>query len=313
MIARGREGERRGFMKGAIWILAAALCVASCGPRPKKALGPADLAGANDAAPTKVEAYGPDAHEVGDLWLPKGAGPFPVVVLIHGGCWTSGYATRDYLNLLAADLAGHGVAVWNIAYREVGDPGGGWPGTFRDWAAGADHLRVLARTYPLDLSRVVAVGHSAGAHAALWLAARERLAKASELSAGGAPLKIAAVVAIDGPGDIAGSILGRERAICGRPVIETLMGGGPAEVPRRYAQGNPMALMPVTAAETLVTAVVLRDMDGVDYQKAAEHKGGHVRLISLTNVGHFDMLSPATASGDDVERAILAAAGKPRP
>jgi acetyl esterase/lipase len=65
------------------------------------------------------------------------------------------------------------VATWSLEYRRIGNPGGGWPGTFADVAEGADHLRVLARTYPLDPNRVIVIGHSAGGHLALWLAGLE--------------------------------------------------------------------------------------------------------------------------------------------
>jgi hypothetical protein len=46
-----------------------------------------------------------------------------------------------------------------LEYRRIGNPGGGLPGTFADVTQGADHLRVLARTYPLDLNRDVVIGH----------------------------------------------------------------------------------------------------------------------------------------------------------
>ncbi len=76
---------------------------------------------------------------------------------------------------LGDDLARRGIASWNIEYRRVGEPGGGWPGTLDDVARAADHLPVLAGQHPLDLARVVTLGHSAGGHLALWLAARPRI------------------------------------------------------------------------------------------------------------------------------------------
>ena len=81
-------------------------------------------------------------------------------------------ADRSIMNWIAADLARRGYAVWNIDYRGVDRPGGGYPGTFRDVAAAADALRTHAAANNLDLTRLVAIGHSAGGHLALWLAAR---------------------------------------------------------------------------------------------------------------------------------------------
>ena len=74
---------------------------------------------------------------------------------------------------LARDLAARGFAAWNIEYRRVGQEGGGWPGTLEDVAAAADAVPGLDG---VDPSRVVTVGHSAGGHLALWLAARHRIA-----------------------------------------------------------------------------------------------------------------------------------------
>jgi acetyl esterase/lipase len=229
--------------------------------------------------------------------------------MVHGGCWTKGFATLSYLSPLAADLAAHGVATWNIEYRQIGDAGAGWPGSFLDWAAGTDHLRDLTKTYPLDLGRVVVIGHSAGAPAAFWLASRYRLPADSPIVGGEAPLAIKAAIAIDGPGDLAGDLLTREVAICGAPVVETFMGGSPGSAPGRYAQGNPAALLPIQARETLVSSVVLTPKEAGDYQVAAAAKGLKVDIIALKDAGHFDMLSPVTPSGAQLERAILQATG----
>ena len=121
---------------------------------------------------TITESYGSDPLQNGDLRVPAGSGPFPVVIVIHGGCWTAGFATKRNTAALASAITEHGYATWNIEYRQTGDPGGGWPGTLSDWAQATDHLRALGRTHPLDLGRVVVAGHSAGGHAAAWVAAR---------------------------------------------------------------------------------------------------------------------------------------------
>src|SRR4051812_1893754 len=68
----------------------------------------------------------------------------------------------------AADLVQRSWTVWNIEYRRLGS-GGGVPETPDDVSAAIDHLAELG----LDLSRVVAIGHSAGGHLAAWAAARE--------------------------------------------------------------------------------------------------------------------------------------------
>jgi acetyl esterase/lipase len=122
--------------------------------------------------PNRSIPYGSDSLQVADLWLPSGPGPHPTLLMVHGGCWQTEIADRRIMNWIADDLRKRGIAVWNIDYRGVDRAGGGYPGTFQDVAAAADALRQAAPKYDLDLSRLVAMGHSAGGHLALWLAGR---------------------------------------------------------------------------------------------------------------------------------------------
>jgi len=289
-------------------LLPIAIVALFCAAAPALAqhLRPDGLAKMPVPPPTLTQAYGPDPLEFGQLRLPKGRGPFPLVVIIHGGCWTKGFADLNYMSPLAADLATKGAATWNIEYRQIGDPGGGWPGTFQDWAAATDHVRALAKAYPLDLNRVVVIGHSAGAHAALWLAGRPRLPAHSPIR-GSDPIVITANVAIDGPGDIA-AFIGPDQQICGAPVIANLMGGLPDKVALRYVQGNPIQRLPSHVPATLISSVVLPPQAAEAYRAAAVARGDQVQVLRVENAGHFDMLSPATPSGAATEALILKAA-----
>ena len=150
--------------------------------------------------PTVItSAYGDDGAQVGDLYLPPDVARPAVVVLVHGGFWRQEYE-RDLMGPLAEDLVARGYAVWNIEYRRVAMDGGGWPGTLTDVAAAVDHLEVLAREQPLDLTRIVAIGHSAGGHLAVWLAARPTLPADAP---GAAPLvTVSAAVSLAGVLDL---------------------------------------------------------------------------------------------------------------
>src|SRR5215831_13827844 len=119
-------------------------------------------------------AYGAEPLQFGDLYLPDQSDRRATVILIHGGYWRARYGL-DLMDGLAEDLARRGYAAWNIEYRRVGHTGGGWPGTFQDVALATDFLRILAPYYRLDLTKVIPIGHSAGGHLALWLAARPRI------------------------------------------------------------------------------------------------------------------------------------------
>src|SRR5687768_14180625 len=101
-------------------------------------------------APTTTISYGEESLQVVDLWLPDGAGPHPVAMMVHGGCWQTEIADRTIMNWIAEDLRRRGIAVWNIDYRGVDRTGGGYPGTFMDAAAAVDALWQHASPYRLD-------------------------------------------------------------------------------------------------------------------------------------------------------------------
>jgi acetyl esterase/lipase len=273
-------------------------------------LRPRDVDTLPSRAPDLVASYGADSLQVGELRLPKGQGPFPLVVVIHGGCWTRGYATRRNTAAVASALADEGMATWNVEYRQAGDPGGGWPNSYLDIASAVDHARTLATRYPIDTSHVVVIGHSAGAHLALWAAARHTLPVGSVVR-GGNPLRVRAAVAIDGPGDLAG-LVGRDAQICGRPVIAPFMGGTPAEVAARYAEGSPLARLPFGAAQYLVSATVLTASEAEAYKAAAQRAGDSVTLLDAPEGGHFGVIAPGTRFWPPVAAFIRQAVGAER-
>src|SRR5215470_5496557 len=80
-------------------------------------------------------AYGSDPLQFGELRLPEGDGPFPVVIVIHGGFWRAAY-NLDHISHLCVALNKEGLATWSLEYRRIGNPGGGWSGTLDDVLAG---------------------------------------------------------------------------------------------------------------------------------------------------------------------------------
>lgn len=276
-------------------------------------------------------AYGTDSLQFGELRLPSGRGPFPVAVLIHGGCYFSKYATLRNTAALADALTSAGVATWNIEYRRYDNPGGGWPGTFTDAANATDYLRVLAKLHPLDLSRVITMGHSAGGQLALWLAAKAPTAgtagnagntrNAATSSAqnhtpslrGTSPLQPVGVVAL-GPITDMQEYQTREKASCGNAAIESVLGGLPSEVPDRVAIVSPIARLPLGVP----TALVAGDRDGIataaslnSYASAARLKGDRVQIFTSPGDGHFDVLAPFRASGQAALSQAKAMLGVP--
>jgi acetyl esterase/lipase len=246
-------------------------------------------------------SYGPNEFQFGDLRLPKGAGPHPVAIVIHGGCWMSEYGL-SYMGHLSAALTEAGVATWSVEYRRVGNQGGGWPGTFEDVARAADHLRKIAKTYPLDLNRVVAVGHSAGGHLALWLAARKLLPKDSPAYSQD-PLPLRGVVSLAGVTD-----LRRNGTACDANVTQ-LMGGEAKDKAAIYEQASPIELLPLG----IPTAIVQGSSDPIiplemakDYAEAAKKKGDEAKLVVIENAGHFEVVDPKSFAWEAVRNEVLA-------
>jgi acetyl esterase/lipase len=246
-------------------------------------------------------AYGPAAEQKVDLWRPAGPGPHPVAVMVHGGCWQTDIADRTLMDWVAADLRDAGVAVWNIDYRGVDRPGGGYPGTFADTGAAADALASHAARYQLDLSRVVAVGHSAGGHLALWLAGRARLPADSPLRTQ-RPLAIAEVVSLGGLPDLEATAASPDNG-CGTEVVARLTGGRFADtsVPRLLPLGVPQHL--VNGREDRIIPFRL----ATDYVAKAKAAGDRVELHTVPDTGHVELVAPETAAWSQAKRLILAA------
>ena len=285
-------------------------------------------------------AYGPGAFQFGDLRLPGGPGPHPTVVLIHGGYWRSRYGLK-LMTGLAKDLAARGYAAWNIEYRRVGNPGGGWPGTFLDVARATDYLREIATGYALDLRRVVPIGHSAGGHLALWLAGRPRIPAGDPLAgsslkealhpSGGKSVPVESVPvgarAVEGGGE---GLYGRPY---GRPLVPAaaislagvvdlelawqlhlsmdavveLLGGTPDQVPERYAATSPAALLPLGVPQVLFhgTADIHVPIEvSQAYAQAALAAKDPVTYIELPGVDHFDLINPRSGAWESIVASL---------
>lgn len=246
----------------------------------------------DDPAPVGEDAvvtpYGPEDLQRGALTVPVGDGPFPVVVLVHGGFWRAQY-DRTLMDGLAASCAAEGWAAWNVDYRAVGS-GGGWPVTFTDVAAAVDHLAALADEHSLDLGRVAVVGHSAGGTLALWTAARAGL---PDDAPGADPAVVpAAVVSQAGVVNLAAGSLEQ----LGGGAVDALMGRSATQgSDQDYLLASPIERLPLGVPTYLVHGadddIVPLEQSTVYAQRAAE-ADDDVTYDPIEGGDHFVVIDP---------------------
>ena len=283
-------------------LMAVVILIATLNPAQDNLKTVKDLLALKPTPPDWTLAYDSYPQQFGQLRLPEGKGPFPVVVIVHGGCWSAPFDLQ-HISPLATEITRLGFATWSLEYRRLGDEGGGWPGTFEDVADGTDFLREIADDYSLDLDRIIVLGHSAGGHLALWLAARPHIPHNSILYRKN-PLLLSGVVSLAGVGDLN---LAAKTQICG-DVVEKLMGGNASEVPERYAQGSPSQLLPFDIPQILIqgsedTIVPLESV--ITYYQKAKDSGEDVRLVTIEDAGHFEVVLPQSTAWPEVRKAIL--------
>lgn len=237
--------------------------------------------------------YGDDDAQFGDLRVPEGSGPFPCIVLIHGGFWRARYAL-DLMDDMAKDFCCRGYVTWNIEYRRVGQRGGGWPGTVLDVANAMDYLGDLTTSgVPIDLERIGVVGHSAGGHLALWLGTRHRKSLYGNVLPQRTPISPTAIVALAGVSDL--PAMHEARPI--ESPVQAFMGGLPSEIADAYDEASPMANLPLGIPQVLVHGTADDSVpynQSVRYVEAAQQQGDFARLLSFEAVDHFAIINPSS-------------------
>ncbi|GGN03555.1 hypothetical protein GCM10011609_48290 [Lentzea pudingi] len=258
-------------------------------------------------------AYGTEPSQHGELHLPVGDGPFPVVVMIHGGWWAAMWDDTAVQPLIS-DLVGEGCAVWSVEYRRMGEPGAGWPGTFADVARAVDLVAELDA--PLDLSRVAVVGHSAGGHLATWTA--HRAALPPDVVGAHPSVRLVGVVSLAGVLDLVAADnaqLGTELADLdgepprgapgpsgpdhwpivaagvGRGMTRFLLGASAVEDPELYAVTSPVEMadggVPVLAVHGLADEVI-----PADFSRRYAERHPRAEFVESPGADHFQVIEP---------------------
>jgi len=257
--------------------------IATAEPAPPEIMTAAALMDFPQPEADHVIAYGDAPLQFGELRLPDGEGPFPVIVLIHGGCWMSEYDI-GHSRKLAGAFPQEGIATWSLEYRRIGDPGGAWPGTFDDIEAGYTFLSELTDRFPLDADRVILAGHSAGGHLALWMAQRIEEQQPANV------IRPRGVIGLAPAPDLEYLY---EHGTCGN-AAGLLMGGSPQEYPERYAYGSVANRIPQSTPQIAVIGKYDETWRpvGVRYARAASGQGAPIRVIDAPEAGHFELIDP---------------------
>jgi acetyl esterase/lipase len=239
-------------------------------------------------APSAHIAYGAQASQYVEFFRPVGDGPFPVAIVIHGGCFTKRFGGIEQLRAMAGALSAQGIAVWSIEYRRLDEPGGGYPGTFLDVSSAVDALAAQAAVQRLDLNRVVAIGHSVGGYLALWIAARGRVPDVSPLR-GSHPVQVRSVVSLGGIGDLRPQTV-QGRTACGYP-LASLTGNSGATRPDVFADTTPAELLPNGSRTILING----QFDGysppaeaAEYAQRVKRSGDSIDALVLPGASHYD-------------------------
>jgi acetyl esterase/lipase len=164
-----------------------------------------------------------------DVYVPRGDGPFPAVLVVHGGAWASG--TREQLAGVAQGLARAGYTSAAISYRLA--PQEPFPAQIYDCQAAVRWLRSHAAEFKVDPHHIGGFGYSAGGHLVALLGAmddddlREKNVPTDAPSA-----RLQAVVAGGAPCDFRVMPANSSR-------LAYWLGGTPAQRPQAYEQASP--------------------------------------------------------------------------
>ncbi len=205
---------------------------------------------------------------------------------------------------LCARFTSLGVITCNLEYRRIGDPGGGWPGTFQDVATATDYIfDGMSSDARFDPKRTVALGFSAGGHLALWLSSRHKIAEGSSLLPRPRGF-LRAVVSLAGVADLRAAW----KLDVGDGAVERLMGGTPEEFPERYNAGSPIEWLPTSLRQVLIHGAedeIVPVSQSEGFVERAKMVGDEPLLLELEKIGHFELADPRSEAWHTVSKATL--------
>lgn len=197
------------------------------------------------------------------------------------------------MSAFADEFTKDGIATWNIEYRCIDNPGGGFPGTFLDVGDAIDYLRILAPKYNLDLENIIVIGHSSGGHLALWSAGRNKIKIQSPIHAKN-PLKVKAAVNLAGHGDLR-ALYHSRNALAGVTLLANYLA---RQIIVLQIVSLKLHLMNYFNIKQIIIAgeydVSAPNALLEKYVIKAKKLGDEAEFISINNSAHFDIIAPGT-------------------
>jgi acetyl esterase/lipase len=243
---------------------------------------------------------------VGDLYLPAGPGPFPVLVNVHGGYWRRG--NRETFDDWGHHLAERGYAGFTVSYRTTKPGQKMYPQAVHDIRAAVQFMRGRAAEHKVDPERIALFGNSAGAH----LAALVALAGDSKTFADGYPgdphaavsTKVKLLIGVYGIYDLLGQWRHSQVVNPGDNLVESFLGVAPMQDRRRYFEASPISYATVDNNATAVFLSWGTEDDVVDYRTQSEpfllalkQAGFYVRTCVMHGAPHYWLGDPIDEPG----------------
>jgi acetyl esterase/lipase len=237
----------------------------------------------------------------GDLYLPAGAGPFPLIINVHGGYWRRG--SRDTYQYWGPYLAERGYAGFTISYRLTKPGQKTFPEAVHDVCAAVQCMRGRAGEFRLDPARFALWGNSAGAQ----LAALTALAGDSPAFAGAYPedphatlsTSVKVLIGTYGIYDLLAQWRHAQIANPGDNLVESYVGCSPMVDRRRYFEASPVSYAIMANNETAVYLSWGTEDDVVDYrtqslefQLALKQAGFNARSCVVQGAPHYWLSDP---------------------